>query len=192
MLEKKLLTLGCAMGILACGACFYPPPGGPPAGPPLPPLRPRVRINLDGSRRILVRVTNVSETHHVDPVPVGSWIAESINTQSEGDAPIAIAGNETTPWDAVLQVSIVKESASETATQSPAGTSREAVQLNIDATLTLPDGTVVWRETNRPYRSGDWGLLANSADPWSPANLGHWIHYYVCRTIVSQAFYGGR
>lgn len=183
MLEKKLLALGCAVGILACGACFFPPVGPPPA--------PRPRIDLGSSRRILVRVTNVSPTHHLDPVAVSQWITETINRRRQAGVPAADAGSQSMPGDAVLQVSIVKESIfSESANQAQTA-SRWGVQLTIDATVTRPDGTVVWRETNQSYRSGSWSNSSDSADPWSSPMLERWVQYYVCGRLVSQVLYGG-
>src|ERR1035438_9069294 len=74
MLEKKLLTLACAAGILACGACFLPPLPEHHRPPPLP-----ARLALAGIQSIRVSVTNTSESHHLDPSDLALAVTKSIN-----------------------------------------------------------------------------------------------------------------
>ena len=54
MFEKKMLTLCCAIGILAFGACFLPPL--PQRQPPPPPIR----SGLRGLSNVEVAVANQS------------------------------------------------------------------------------------------------------------------------------------
>jgi hypothetical protein len=74
MLAKKLLTLGFAVGILACGACgiFYREPLAPV-------LRP-----VAGIRAILVEVTNVLPSHELAPTDIAEGIAKRLNVFSSG------------------------------------------------------------------------------------------------------------
>lgn len=182
MLEKKLLTLGCVAGILLCGACFLPPPRQT-----LPPLA----VDLSGSSRILVRVTNISETRHVDPVVLGRLIAREIDDERPAGAPRAFVGDESQHDDTVLQISIAKESAgSEASAGATTGQMSTFVQLAINASLTKPDGVVVWHEVNQQYRSNGRGQWA--ADPWSSPAFTNWLRYYVAVRLVSHFLFGAR
>src|SRR5208283_5679577 len=109
MLRKKLLTIACVVGILACGACFMPSPNqSPPVRPPIP-ISPPKRTDLSGIRMILVEVTNTSGTHHVDPQAFSRMIASVYNEHTHPLYPRAYTQGAPKPDDAVLQVTIMKE-----------------------------------------------------------------------------------
>lgn len=179
MVRTKLITLACAVGILACGACFLPPPPQPPP----PPLR----IDLRGSRAIRVEVTNTSATRHVDPDDMSRWIVASINAQRREGIPAARAGGEPAEGDAVLRVSILAESlVSRPTTQGPSNAVQ--IQLTIDATLTRPDGAIVWQEREHPYRSNGDYILSSSGDSWIWKSEKAWVHYSLCNLLVARMF----
>jgi hypothetical protein len=181
MVRKKLVTLACAVGLLACGACFLPPLPQP-APPPL-------RLPLGRSRAVRVEVTNDAPTHHIDPVEFRGWIVAAINLQRQPVVPPAHIDGEASPDDAVLQIHIVDESAiAEPA--NPAVANAAAVQVTLDATLTRPDGAIVWRQMHRLYRSDARYRFADSADPWSSPSFAAWVHDSVCHTLVSQMLDG--
>ena len=105
MLEKKLLTLACVAGILACGACFLPPL--PEHVPPPPP----VQLELNGIRRIHVVVENASPTRHLDADKLGSWIAVKTGTQGRRVKLTAFSGPKAADQDGELKVAVLSESA---------------------------------------------------------------------------------
>jgi hypothetical protein len=144
---------------------------------------------LSGTRRILVKVTNISETRHVDPVVFGRFIADAINDPRQAWIPKAFAEGGAQQGDAILQVSIAKES---TVSEAPVGAApgpTPFVQLTLDTSLTSPDGVVLSNETNQLFRSGSapWAQLA---DPWSSLGFTNYLRYYVCFRLVSHTFYG--
>jgi hypothetical protein len=181
MVRKQLLTVVCLLGILACGACFLPPLPAPPPRPP--------RLDLHRSQGIRVEVTNVSATHHVDSGQMSQWLAEAINRQRRPTIPPARAGGEPMAGDAVMQVSIVGESL------TPVTTDRETSdaarpEVTLDATLTRPDGAIVWREMNYPYRSNIGILVPAAGDPWSSTGVQGWVQYYLCNRLAGRLLMG--
>src|ERR1035438_6901552 len=102
MLGKKLLTLACLLGILACGAC-----SGPAYRPPV--VRPMV-----GVRTIQVVVANDSESRQLDPARLSAAIVVMLNRRHDGignGAFQATSAETLGDADAVLDVKILKESA---------------------------------------------------------------------------------
>jgi hypothetical protein len=136
MLEKKLLTLACVLGILACGACFGPIDRQPPMPPPLRPL--------GDVQSIRVTVTNASEAHHLDPATLSQAIAKQINGLNRLSGPHAESSDEPGGADAVLAVTIARESAHRPKLPSDAG--QWWVTYAVAATLTTNDGRVLWRD----------------------------------------------
>ncbi|HKF48175.1 MAG TPA: hypothetical protein VKB38_12515 [Terracidiphilus sp.] len=133
MHRKQLVTLGSAVGILACGACFLPPPR------PAPP-RPRPHLNLHGSNRIRVTVTN-SGTQAIDTAMLERCLVGSINHRRPAGVPAAVGGGNAQNNDAVLQVTVENE----TATPEPQRSSRDVstwdVKVTLSATLAQAGGT---------------------------------------------------
>jgi hypothetical protein len=134
-----------------------------------------------------VEATNDAPARHIDPADFSQWIVAAINAQRRPTIPPARAGGEPMPDDAVLRISIVDESM----TAPPAGqpdTNPGEIQLTIDATLTRPDGAIVWRETHRTYH-GSYPLTG-SAGPWNSPNLQTWLQDSVCRPLVRRMLHG--
>jgi hypothetical protein len=181
MVSKKLITLACAAGIVACGACYLPSPHEPPP----PPLR----IDLSGSEAIRVEVTNASATHHFNPADLSRWIAASINAQRRAGIPPARAGGEAVEGDAVLRVSLVDESLVSAPTTQGSSNAVQ-VQLTLDATLTRPDGAIVWQERKHPYRSNGDYILSASGDSWVWKSVRFWVQRDFCNLLVARMFAG--
>ena len=147
MLGRKLLTLACAVGILAFGACFGPPSDN---HPPLP------RLELQGIHHIRVTAVNVSESHHLDPFDVAQAVAYRINVRSRETGARAHVEREATTVDAVFAITILRESATQILRLSASGVERWSILVNTSATLTNADGQVIWSETgvsNSFYRA---------------------------------------
>ncbi len=159
MVEKKLLTLVCVAGILACGACLLPPL--PRHEPPPPP----VRTGLNGVQSIQVVVTNASPSHHLDSAALARRIAETFNAQSWTTKVNAHVGKEPENEDAVLAVTVLSE------TVEPAKTGRMTFLIKDSATLTRLDGALAWRETE----VGNWisrdVVEQNQPDAWKLPGL---------------------
>ncbi len=180
MLEKKLVTLACAAGILACGACFGPAPHqGPPASSPAwmspPRINPPKPIDLTGIPGILVKVTNAAETRHVAPQVLNRMIASKFNFHEHSYIPRAYTQGAPKPGDAVLQVTIVKEITGTEAAIDAQGPPGQFLDLFMDASLTKVDGTIIWSESNLHFRFGGTALWAQSPNPWSSWDFKDWL-----------------
>jgi hypothetical protein len=169
MIVKKLVTLACAAGILACGACFVPPqPTHTPPPPPLP-------LDLRGISRIRVQVTNASPTQHLDATQLASWMASQIDVQAGRAAVTGFAAQQPGNEDAVLEVTILSES---TKLQSAAASNGKAtweIELSLTAALTRLNGQVVWRESDGNYRASR--ALPQEAEPdlWKEPVVQGWL-----------------
>ena len=184
MLKMKLLTLACALGILACGACFLPP-SQRNSNPSLPPTQ----IDLKGIRTIGVRVTNNSEWRHIDASALAHAIEVGINGYTKETGAKAFALTATGQEDATIEIAIQSENAILEAKPAPPGTSRWSYKVTISATLTKHDGTVVWQETNLPYRSRPVSA-ANPVDVWNKPFFGDWVRYGIGSNLVFHMFNG--
>ena len=141
MFAKKLLTLACAAGILALGACFLPPiPVRKP--PPVPP-----RIDFRGIRRLCVSVSVKPEAQHIDASHLAVDIVESINQRVEQH--IIRAHFVCRPSDdGTLQVDLLSESAALQPNSASPATSLWGITVTLNATLTDREKNVVWRAAN--------------------------------------------
>jgi hypothetical protein len=178
MVEKKLLTLACAAGILACGACFLPPlPEHQP--PPLPP-----RLSLQGIQSIQVSVTNASESHHLNPTDLAQSVIQSINEQATETG--VSAYDQRYARDAVLEIIVLSESA----TPSTTSDKKVSFMIGITATLTRQDGAVIWRETDAKYPFSYNLTSDRSADTWQNAFLRTWLTNMLGTRLVHRMFRG--
>lgn len=182
MFGKKLLTFACALGILAIGACFLPPlPEHRTPAPPPP-------VSVHGVHSICVKVTNVSETHHIDPVTFGRWIVEAINRSRQPGWPRAHVGEPNNSGDAILQVSIENESAIPDQANNAQPNPRYTYTLWVDAELLTPSGLVIWKDSRPDYLSRGL-LLAETGDPWRSTRFARWVHDYVCAVLVARTLF---
>ncbi len=142
MLGKKLLTAGCALGILAIGACFGPIVSNPP---PPPPLRP-----LEGVRTIRVVVTNASETQHITASRLENSVILQINNRfgREMGGLHAISSDDAGSADATLSVTILNESAHRVNRIVSVGQAEWKVTCKSSATLTANNGDVIWSDAD--------------------------------------------
>jgi hypothetical protein len=178
MLGKKLVTLACAIGILACGACFLPPP----------PYHPPPGLDLHGVQRIRVEAENVSESHHLDPSDFASMVAIYINYLTSETRVAAASEKEAGVAESVLHVSVLSES------MLPYRIEKRALpfKISISATLTKPDGELAWHETGAVYSVTYYGSPDSSADVWKDRNVQSWIASAVGSKLANSIFYGHR
>ena len=178
MVEKKLITLACAVRILVCGACFLPPlPEHQPPPPPLP------RLALAGIQSIRVSVTNTSESHHLDPLDLARAVTKSINEQANETG--ISAYDQIYAGDAVLAITVLSESA----TPSTTGDKKVSFLIDISATLTRQDGAVIWRETDAAYPFSYNLTSDHSEDAWQNAFLRTWLTNMLGTGLVHRMFH---
>jgi hypothetical protein len=178
MIEKKLLTLACAAGILACGACFLPTL--PDRQPPPPPAR----LALAGIQSIWVSVTNTSESHRLDPRDLAQAVIKSINEQSHETGVSAYEQRDAA--DAVLEVTVVSE------TEKPLPSNNKGVvfEITISATLTRKEGDLMWRETEAldPF---SYSLTSDySGNPLQNASVRAWVTNMLSTRLVYRMLHG--
>jgi hypothetical protein len=162
MLAKKLLTVACAFGIVAIGACFLPPLR-PPQLPP-PPLPHR---DLQGIRRIGVEVEDRSSSRHLDSQTAADAIAKGLNLRSRNLKVKASAYQGTERQDAVLKITISSQTAVADPDTRSSGLENWSIHIDYSSTLTKHDGQVLWHEDHFVKRLSR-SLRAKGSDPaWS-------------------------
>lgn len=161
MLEKKLLTLASAAAILACGACFLPPL--PSRRPPPPP----VRTVLEDLHTLRVTVKNSSATHHLDPDVLAVQMVNAINWQTGRHGAHAFVDSTGANADAVLEFVVEKENVELNFAETASRTRKITYFIEDSATLTRPDGQILWSETGFGNRISLDFADKNSDDPWS-------------------------
>jgi hypothetical protein len=172
--RKKLLTLVSVIGLLACGACFLPPP------------RP-ARIHLRGFQNVLVKVTNGPVPGLVDRDELGREIAEAINTKTQGRGPTAHFGEEAAPGEPVLYLYLMRE----TATSEPvkSGAYEWSLTLTMDATLRASNNVFLGQ---LPMRQHHWTGTLAAATPelaWRDPVVRKWLND-VANQVSLSLLYG--
>jgi len=183
MRSKQLLTALCALGILGSGACFLPPPGA--VEPPPPP----VHVDLQGSRRIRVQVTNSSPTQHIDAKHLAGGLTAMLNQKANRSGITAYEDGQSEPDDAVLRISILRESAIARQARGGPSVSNWRIAIVLNATLTAADGAVVWRKTNAEYQS-DYADRHPGAAPWNEPWFQRWANFRIFRPLITQMWHG--
>ena len=135
--KEKLVTLACVLGILACGACFLPPPRPNHPPPPPPPPQPA----LHGIATILVDVSNQSESRHLNSSDLAVAVARDIRLLGYSPHITALDKGAVDP-DARLAVLIRNETLIRQ--QGPV---RWFISVEALSTLTARDGRVLWSES---------------------------------------------
>ncbi len=180
MLEKKLVTLASAAGILACGACFLPPL--PQHRPPPP-----VRIGIEGIQSIRVEVINASTTHRLDPAGLAQQVASTINEHPWNTKINAHVGKEDGEGDAVLEISVLSETID---AETPAKPGNVRFVIKDSATLTRQDGALVWRETEAGSSIARNVAEGDPADAWKNPALVDGVDKALSNRLVFRMFYG--
>jgi hypothetical protein len=173
MLKKKLLTLACALGILACGACFLPPDRSNP-----PPLPPPLRESLRRIRTIRVEAANQAGPGPINPVDLALAVATDINANALGRHVRARVASSP-ECDAHLQVTIQSETASHTS-----GVANWHIAVGVSSILSGRDGRVLWSEThfyslNRPFAE-------NAPDQlWQHKEIQSWLAWSLVKRMLN-------
>jgi len=181
MLEKKLVTLVCAAGILACGACFLPPL------PQHRPQPPQVQLDLQGVQSIRVEVTNNSEPHHLDPSELAQAIANSINWRTKETGVNAHVQKEA--GDAILAITVLNESVTSETTPANGGAVRWTFEVKTSASLTKLNGQTLWHYTEADSRFSRNFALEGHADAWRDPVLQNWLLASLSQRLVYRMFY---
>ena len=178
MIEKKLVTLACAAGILACGACFLPPlPERVPTPPP-------VQLDLQGVHRIHVAVENASATHHLDGDKLASWIAVRAQTQARGRGLTAFSGPRAPDQDGELKVTVLTESANPGQKGYKKGTVGWTFEVSVSAELRNSAGVTVWRENNGHYLYEHDEKPGDATAAWEDNDQSDWLMVGVGNRLV--------
>ncbi len=184
MRRQKLVTLGCVTGVLACGACFLPPPSPRRPQPP----RPLARIELGKSKRIRVTVMNNAEANAIDLAMMEGCVADSINNRHVVGVPPAVGGGSAQSDDAVLQVTMEKETAAQEPQQLSPGYTTWDFDVTLSAVLVRADGDAVRHAFSEVYR----GVAVTRAgeSPWTAQVFPARAKYYVCDPLVGRMLAG--
>ena len=183
MFKKKLLTLACAAGILACGACFMPPlPHRAPVPPPL-------RAEMQGIETIRVEGTNVSAQRNIDPSELTNAVANSINWRSGQTGIRASVQNGAVEENAVLKIVILSERATPGMLLEK-GRQLWSFQLKTSSTLTGKDGHVIWADTDGGLELTRHCPRTEAADLWKDPMIHGWLSRAVSNRLVYRMFSG--
>lgn len=180
MLDKKLLTLACAIGILACGACFLPPL---PEHRPPPPL-------LQGIRRIRVVVSSSADSPCIDPAALAREIAEGFNLEISGTGVKAYVRDKAEDKDAILYIEAPGVNGTPGSAPMASGLYMWSFEVVISATLTDPGGHVVWQEKDGSFRIFHAFPPKDLAELWSDQGYRNWLASAVGERLVKQMLHG--
>jgi hypothetical protein len=166
MIEKKLLTLACAVGILACGACFLPPLDEPK--PQLPPALASVHI-------IAIQVEDGTGSNLFDPLMMSSATVSNFNRLWSEYPVRAKALNAGGPSDAVLRVVVLHKTDSFT----PGKKGRQFYPLEMIAsfTVTAADGTNLESKPEESVKFGVWFSGKSLPENWNSSPILHEAAY---------------
>jgi hypothetical protein len=140
MLKRKVVTLACAAGILATGACFLPPL--PDRKPPAPPIA----LDLQGVKSIGVQVVDKSAVQRVSSSALAGAIALRLATEGRRADLAVFRGETLKEHDALLEVTILNVSAVPVANSSGSGMVWD-LDASVSAVLARNGGKVIWQET---------------------------------------------
>ena len=146
MLEKKLTALGCVAAIVALGACAV---GSSSPPPPPAPVKIAPTLDIWRVRSIRVAATNASSQPHLIPDEVA--LAFAIGWRAKHTGVWVHVGEETTPRESPLDVTVVSEDAAPSLSPDSPARRRLPVVVALTATLSSPNGNVIWHESAYQY-----------------------------------------
>jgi len=180
--QKQALTVACAIGILACGACFGPSNYKPPPPPP-------IQIDLRGIHTVRVEVTDISESHPIDTAALANRMYQVLNAYRNDTGVAAVEQGK--PADATLKITLVDVLV--VAETPPAGANVRSwsIQLRYSASLTSHDGVVLWSKSDFSNKFSGTGNTAENAEAfWQRASASYpWINNTLSVQIVRQMYY---
>lgn len=185
MFKKKLLTVACALGILACGACFLPPLPAPTpraTAPPAPVLPRWIAIHT-----VRVVATDVSDKRHLDGDGLAMKVANRINWLTGGTVIRAYASDQPGSEDAVLEVKVEKESETRSATSPKRDDWTFAI--GISATMTDRYGQVRWQDAEPAILY--YGIFPHdpSLDEWNERGLKESLPDFLGERVAHRVLY---
>lgn len=185
MVRKQLLTVGCVLGILACGACFLPPIKTTPTYPPAP-----LREELHGIKAIRVVVDDASATHFVDASQVAACVTQNLDGRA-GRTHIR-SDNRETPraGNALLRITIKNVTTTENQYAQQGAAKRWSLGVTIDATLSDADGKTLWEQKDQTYRDDDSFESDDPATIWKTSRALNWLSGRFSDQILGAMFYG--
>jgi len=176
MVEKKLLTVASAVGILACGACFLPP---------LPEPAPPLRNALRGVRTIQITAANDSPSHHIDPSGLAQALMQNLNWKtSETGATAFVTQKAGVLEGAALAITILSEDGKPIPLKDYPSLSRWKVVVKISATLTRQDGSQIWQETGTEYSVDH--VYPRSGAPWDDSHSSNLLASELADRLIGR------
>jgi hypothetical protein len=185
MLKKKLLTAVCALGILACGACFLPPlPERRPTAPPLP-----VYARWRQIHSVRVVAMDVSDSHHLYGDDLAMKVANRINWTAGANGIRAFASHQPANEDAVMEFKVEKESATPWTVQSTQKQRTWSFSIGVSVSLTDRNGLVRWRDAEPAilFRAGF--PPDSSIDIWKQAGFNESLPEFLGDRVAHLALY---
>ena len=185
MFKKKMLTEACALGILACGACFLPPlPAPRPTAPPMP-VAPRWR-HVYGVR---VVAADVSDSHHLDGEDLAMKVANRINWMARDTGIRAFASRQAGSEQAVLELRVEKESATQSAASAAQKLDTWSFSIGISAMLTDRSGQVLWQDVEPAVLFQATFFRDPSIEIWNHAGIDDSLPQFLSNRVASRALY---
>jgi len=172
MLDKKLLTVGSAIGILAMGACFLPPDRSP--SHPLPPY-------LRSIHSIAILVEDATGESPMDSYTMSAATAGRFNRLG-AEFPVHAAPQRVGTYsDVVLHIVVTQKSLSHVRTAG----SRELweFQISTDSTLISNNGQFLWNLPNGAVRVTRWF----PADAGTPSWTDHGVTQDVANDLAMDS-----
>jgi len=156
MIERKILTLAGAAGILACGACFLPPLPGPK--PPLPPALASVHI-------IAIHVEDGTAGNLFDPLIMSNATVGNFNRLWKEFPVRAVSSNSAGPKDATLRINVLRK----TASCAPADKGHQFCSFDLISsfTLTAADGRILQSKPEERSKLGIWLKGDSLPETWN-------------------------
>jgi hypothetical protein len=185
MLRKKLLTIACVTGILACGACFLPPIKTTPTYPPAP-----LRDELRGIKAIAIFVDDGSGSHFLAAGQVKGLLAANVDARQNQTHISCLFRATPRPKDAVLRITLLDESATLQAPASSQPVPLWLLQLTVDAKLTGPNGQILWQQQKVTYSHNESIQTNDPAEAWKDPKVSYWLSREFSDQLLGAMFYG--
>ncbi|MGA3008891.1 MAG: hypothetical protein ABSD72_01390 [Terracidiphilus sp.] len=143
-------------------------------------------FRASGSRWRILPHPIIWTSHHLDSADLARKITDAINEQSWKTKVSAHVGKEAGGADAVLAITVLSETVEPALTQ----TGRMRFLIRDSATLTRPDGALVWRETEAENWITRNVVEENAADAWKVPGLMDGVDKALSDRLIFRMFDG--